>query len=88
MFGFFAFPPAAGPELHVEKNFLKKNENFIKEKFVEKNFDFLSRPPMSVHKKCQPNRSSGSQGYNAEKVNCSCVYSAYISKPVLSGRNL
>ena len=22
------------------------------------------------------------------KVNCSCVYSAYILKPVLSGRNL
>ena len=28
------------------------------------------------------------QGYNARKVNCSCVYSAYILKPVLSGRNL
>ena len=27
------------------------------------------------------------QGYNARKVNCSCVYSAYILKPVLSGRN-
>ena len=27
-------------------------------------------------------------GYNARKVNCSCVYSAYILKPVLSGRNL
>ena len=31
-------------------------------------------------------------GYNQEcearKVNCSCVYSAYILKPVLSGRNL
>ena len=25
---------------------------------------------------------------NARKVNCSCVYSAYILKPVLSGRNL
>ena len=24
------------------------------------------------------------QGYNARKVNCSCVYSAYILKPVLS----
>ena len=28
------------------------------------------------------------QGYNARKVNCSCVYSAFILKPVLSGRNL
>ena len=28
------------------------------------------------------------QGYNARKVNCSCVYSAYILKPVLSGPNL
>ena len=28
------------------------------------------------------------QGYNARKVNCSCVYSAYILKPVLSGGNL
>ena len=26
--------------------------------------------------------------YNARKVNCSCVYSAYILKPVLSERNL
>ena len=29
-----------------------------------------------------------SQGYNAREVNCSGVYSAYILKPVLSGRNL
>ena len=28
------------------------------------------------------------QGYNARKVICSCVYSANILKPVLSGRNL
>ena len=28
------------------------------------------------------------QGTNARKVNCGCVYSAYILKPVLSGRNL
>ena len=28
------------------------------------------------------------QGCNARKVNCSCVYSVYILKPVLSGRNL
>ena len=28
------------------------------------------------------------QGYNTRKVNCSCVYSAYIFKPVFSGRNL
>ena len=27
------------------------------------------------------------QDCNARKVNCSCVYSAYILKPVLSGRN-
>ena len=27
------------------------------------------------------------RGYNARKVDCSCVYSAYILKPVLSGRN-
>jgi len=27
------------------------------------------------------------QGTNARKVNCSCVYSAYILKPVLSGQN-
>ena len=29
-----------------------------------------------------------SQGYNARKVNCSCVFSGYILKPVLSGWNL
>ena len=28
------------------------------------------------------------QGYNARKVNCSCVFSAYKLKPVLPGRNL
>ena len=28
------------------------------------------------------------QGYNARKVNCGRVYSEYILKPVLSGRNL
>ena len=28
------------------------------------------------------------QGCNARKVNCSCVYSAYILKPVLCVRNL
>ena len=28
------------------------------------------------------------QGFNARKVNCSSVYSAYILKPVLSGRSL
>ena len=28
------------------------------------------------------------QGCNVRKVNCGCVYSAYILKPVLSGRNL
>jgi len=28
------------------------------------------------------------QGSNARKVNWSCVYSAYILKPVLYGRNL
>ena len=28
------------------------------------------------------------QGYNVRKVNYGCVYSAYILKPVLSGRNL
>ena len=28
------------------------------------------------------------QGTNARKVNCSCVYTAHILKPVLSGRNL
>ena len=28
------------------------------------------------------------QGTNARKVNCGRVYSAYILKPVLSGRNL
>ena len=28
------------------------------------------------------------QGCNVRKVNCGCVYSAYILKPVLSGWNL
>ena len=28
------------------------------------------------------------QGNKARKINCCCVYSAYILKPVLSGRNL
>ena len=32
--------------------------------------------------------ASSDQGCKARKVNCSCVYSAYILKPVLSGRNL
>ena len=32
--------------------------------------------------------STFTQECNARKVNCSCVYSAYILKPVLSGRNL
>ena len=31
---------------------------------------------------------SYTQGCNVRKVNCGCVYSAYILKPVLSGRNL
>ena len=30
----------------------------------------------------------GSTKVNARKDNCSCVYSAYILKPLLSGRNL
>ena len=34
------------------------------------------------------NMDTMSQGSNARKVNCGCVYSAYILKPVLSGRNL
>ena len=33
-------------------------------------------------------KNSSAQGTNARKVNCGCVYSAYILKPVLSGRNL
>ena len=32
--------------------------------------------------------ASYEQECNARKVNCSCVYSAYILKPVLSGWNL
>jgi len=30
----------------------------------------------------------GNQGYNVREVDCSCVYSANILKPVLSGRDL
>ena len=30
------------------------------------------------------NKDLAWQGYNTWKVNCSCVYSAYILKPVLS----
>ena len=33
-------------------------------------------------------KPSGRQEYNARKVNCSCVYSAYIFKPVFSGQYL
>ena len=33
-------------------------------------------------------QSGSTQGCNVRKVNCSFVYSAYILKPVLSGRNL
>ena len=33
-------------------------------------------------------KGNPSQGCNARKVYCGCVYSAYILKPVLSGRNL
>ena len=33
-------------------------------------------------------RATLDQGTNARKVNCGRVYSAYILKPVLSGRNL
>ena len=40
------------------------------------------------HFKLQKMYSLLSQGNNARKVNCVCVYSAYILKPVLSGRCL
>ena len=33
-------------------------------------------------------KDCSNQGYNARKVNCGRVYSAYILKPVLFGRNL
>ena len=46
--------------------------------YTKKNYNTYTTP-------CIP---SLVQGYNARKVNCSCVNSAYILKPVISGRNL
>ena len=73
IFDFFSYHPVTGPALPVGKNFP-----------IFLTFDSPRQP--SAHKKFQPNRFS--QGYDARKVNCSCVYSAYIFKPVLSRRNL
>ena len=46
-----------------------------KKNFEKKNFGFFLacfslRPPMSVHKKCQPNRSSHSAGYKEHIYDC------------------
>ena len=71
----------------MEKDFLKLmlHENikqlfYFQKKYVIANFgndalDFISMGIINI------------QGCNARKVNCGGVYSAYILKPVLSGRN-
>ena len=38
--------------------------------------------------KTVPLKALSDQGNNARKVNCCCVFSAYILKPVLTGRCL
>ena len=42
----------------------------------------------NIRKKMFWKKDAIGQGCNARKVNCSCVYSAYILKIVLPGRNL
>ena len=61
-----------GPALPVENKILKK----IFEKILKKKiFNFFlayipPRPPMSVHKKIQPNRSSRLAGYREHIYEC------------------
>ena len=68
---------------------LKSAENFVNLSKVQKSsikYKAIS-VNVSLHKgKCATLHKT--QGCNARRVNCSCVYSAYILKPVLSGRNL
>ena len=48
-----------------------------------------SENPLVLHEKAVFKAKDWNyQGCNVRKVNCGCVYSAYILKPVLSGRNL
>ena len=62
---------------------MKKAENNLKEK--SKKLCLGGQTMIESHSL----RGKGAKhGNNARKVNCSCVYSAYILKPVLSGRNL
>ena len=62
---------------------MKKAENNLKEK--SKKLCLKGQTMIESHSL----RGKGAkQGYNERKVNCSCVYSAYILKPVLSGWNL
>ena len=56
----------------MEKKILKKNEE---KNNLKKNFEFFltyvtPRPPMSVHKKFQPNRSSRLAGYREHLYEC------------------
>ena len=61
-----------------------------REKTSSKFCFILRREPLHVklftNKKQRKDHSL--QGFNARKVNCGRVYSGYILKPVLSGRNL
>ena len=41
-----------------------------------------------IYSDCTLHKDYSAQGCNVRKVNCSFLYSAYILKPVLSGRNL
>ena len=51
-----------------------------KQNSVQTDSKLINSSIFSIHWSCQ--------GSTARKVNCGCVYSAYILKPVLSGRNL
>jgi len=53
------------------------------------NSDSLLRKPLFLDvADTLSNRITHNQGTNAREVNCGCVFSAYISKPDLSGRTL
>ena len=55
---------------------------------LQKAFNFVSNKCTAAVCWRHKNKAYSEQGCNVRKVNCGCVYSAYILKPVLSGRNL
>ena len=79
---------------HFSRNRLKQNfaKSWANEMQKRPKFSrtFFSAKKMKLSRKdfSFSLRTLVDQGYNSRQVNCSCVYSAYILKPVLSGRNL